>query len=51
MLQRGPNTIRNMPGAAHGSADLVSHEAALANLTLNLVGSLIVFLVEEWERR
>tara|TARA_R110002096_G_scaffold423452_1_gene630565 strand:+ start:28234 stop:29154 length:921 start_codon:yes stop_codon:yes gene_type:complete len=51
MMTQGPNTLRNQEGIGHGSADLVGPEASLANLVLNLTGSLIVFLVEEWERK
>lgn len=51
MMTQGPNTLRNQAGVGHGSADLVGPEASLASLVLNLTGSLIVFLVEEWERK
>lgn len=43
--------LRNAPGVGHGSADLTGPEAALALLVLNLTGSIIVFLVQAYERR
>jgi hypothetical protein len=42
-------TLRNAPGAGHGSVDLTSPEANTALLGLHLSGSLVLFLAQRWE--
>jgi len=43
-------SVRNSPGAAHGSLELVSPEASVVLLSLRLSGSLIAFLAERYEQ-
>jgi len=43
--------VRNMAGNAHGSEELNEPDAHLALLILNLTGSLIVFLLQTYEKR
>lgn len=45
---RGAGSLRNQPGAAHGSLNPTSPEASVALLGLRLSGTLIAFLAERW---
>lgn len=45
---RSSGTLRNQPGAAHGSLDPITPAASVALLGLRMSGTLIAFLAERW---
>ena len=46
----GPNVIRNLAGIGHGQGEEIKKvEQSYAKFVINMVGSIIVFLIERYE--
>ncbi|WP_319580052.1 abortive infection family protein [uncultured Methanospirillum sp.] len=49
-LKNGPNVIRNLAGIGHGQGEKIKKvEQSYAKFVINMVGSIIVFLIERYE--